>query len=217
LWRRTDKRGNKYYFINNKKTSADVIERYIEEQIFIREFKEQLHKYLNIHRNIWEKIDSIKAKKSVKGIDIVKTTTKLDNYSQTITLIEGRIEQMSTYIDTRASIAKGDPGLKEFLSISGYRYDTLKNTLDYIKSLWAMTKNHLSTIQRVYTNLQGKVTSKSVKSLTVITAMNAGASFIGLLMSSKPVLFSSSKSSSKITRLASSVNGPMPKVPSAFL
>lgn len=32
-------RGDKYYFINNKKTSQANIERYVEEQIFIREFK----------------------------------------------------------------------------------------------------------------------------------------------------------------------------------
>lgn len=46
-------RGDKYYFINNKKQSNDNIERYIEEQIFIREFKGQLHRYLNLHRIIW--------------------------------------------------------------------------------------------------------------------------------------------------------------------
>jgi hypothetical protein len=177
-------RGEKYYFVNNRKSTQPIIERYIEEQIFIREFKDQLHKYLNIHRNIWEKIDSIKAKKSVKGSDIVKITTKLDNYSQTITLIEGRIDQMSTYIDTRATIAKNDPGLKEFLAMSGYRYDTLKNTLDYIKSLWTMTKNHLTTIQRTYNSLQNKVTNRSVKSLTIVSTMNAAAAVLGLLLKS---------------------------------
>lgn len=49
-------RGDKYYFINNKKQSYDNIERYIEEQVFIREFKGQLHRYLNIHRIIWKKL-----------------------------------------------------------------------------------------------------------------------------------------------------------------
>lgn len=51
-------RGNKYYFVNNKNKSIDQVERYIEEQIFIREFKGQLHRYLNLHRIIWEKIDA---------------------------------------------------------------------------------------------------------------------------------------------------------------
>ena len=82
-------RGDKYYFINNLKQSSDNIERYIEEQIFIREFKGQLHRYLNIHRIIWEKIDSVKENANVKGSEIVKFTTKLEGYAKTINLIDG--------------------------------------------------------------------------------------------------------------------------------
>jgi hypothetical protein len=40
-------RGDKYYFINTKKKNIEKIERFIEEQVFIREFKGQLHRYLN--------------------------------------------------------------------------------------------------------------------------------------------------------------------------
>ena len=68
--------------------------------------------------------------------------------------------------------------------MSGYRYDTLKNTLDYIKSLWTMTKNHLATIQRTYNSLQNKVTNRSVKSLTIVSTMNAAAAVLGLLLKS---------------------------------
>ena len=89
-------RGDVYYFINNKKAETENIERYIEEQIFIREFKGQLHRYLNLHRIIWEKIDNVKDRASVKGADIVSFNTKLESYAKTITLIEGRINQMST-------------------------------------------------------------------------------------------------------------------------
>ncbi len=60
-------RGDKYYFINNKKQSLEKIEKYIEEQVFIREFKGQLHRYLNLHRIIWEKIDNVKENAKVKG------------------------------------------------------------------------------------------------------------------------------------------------------
>ena len=94
-------RGDKYYFINNKTKAIDKIERYIEEQIFIREFKGQMHRYLNIHRTIWEKIDDVKANVNVKGSEIVKFTSKLEGYAKTINLIDGRINQMSTYISTR--------------------------------------------------------------------------------------------------------------------
>lgn len=179
-------RGDKYYFINNKKQSFDNIERYIEEQVFIREFKGQLHRYLNLHRIIWEKIDSVKENTNVKGSEIVKFTTKLEGYAKTINLIDGRISQMSTYISTREKIAKSDKDLAEFLAISGYRYETLRDTLDYIKYLWNMTNNYVSSAQKLFDSIKQDVTSKSVDSLTIVTSMSAGASIIGLLTETAP-------------------------------
>jgi len=179
-------RGDKYYFINNKKQSMDNIQRYIEEQIFIREFKGQLHRYLNMHRIIWEKIDEVKEKTNIKGSEIVKFTTKLEGYAKTVNLIDGRIKQMGTYIGTREKIAKSDAELAEFLSVSGYRYETLKDTLDYIKYLWDMTKSYVTSAQKLFNGIKSDVTSKSIDSLTIVTSMGAGASIIGLLTESAP-------------------------------
>lgn len=179
-------RGDKYYFINNKKQSQEKIARYIEEQIFIREFKGQMHRYLNIHRTIWEKIDKVKENVNVKGSEIVKFTSKLEGYAKTITLIEGRIYQMSTYISTREKIAKSDAELAEFLAISGYRYETLRDTLDYITYLWEMTKNYVQSAQKLFEGLKSDVTNKSVDSLTIVTSMGTGASIIGLLTETAP-------------------------------
>ena len=179
-------RGDKYYFINNKSKSNDEIERYIEEQVFIREFKEQLHRYLNIHRIIWEKIDEVKENAKVKGSDIVKFTTKLEGYAKTINLIDGRIKQMSTYIPTREKIAKSNVELAEFLEISGYRYETLRDTLQYIQYLWGMTQNYVSAAQKQFESIKTDVTSKSVNSLTIVTSMSAGAALLNLFTDSAP-------------------------------
>lgn len=179
-------RGEKYYFINNKKQKLDNIERYIEEQVFIREFKGQLHRYLNLHRIIWEKIDDVKENASVKGKDIIKFTTKLEGYAKTINLIDGRIKQMGSYISTREKIAKNDSELTEFLAISGYRYETLRDTLDYIKQIWDMTKNYVSSAQKLFDGLKKDVSNKSINSLTLVTSMSAGTSIIGLLTKTEP-------------------------------
>lgn len=179
-------RGDKYYFINNKKQKLDNIERYIEEQVFIREFKGQLHRYLNLHRIIWEKIDDVKENANVKGKDIIKFTTKLEGYAKTINLIDGRIKQMGTYISTREKIAKNDKELAEFLAISNYRYETLKDTLDYIKQIWDMTKNYVSSAQKLFDGLKKDVSNKSINSLTIVTSMSAGTSIIGLLTKTEP-------------------------------
>ena len=179
-------RGDKYYFINNKKQSFENIERYIEEQVFIREFKGQLHRYLNIHRIIWEKIDKVKENVNVKGAEIIKFTSKLEGYAKTINLIGGRIKQMSTYISTREKIAKSDDELAEFLAISGYRYETLRDTLDYIKYLWDMTKSYVTSAQKLFDGIKQDVTSSSVDNLTIVSSMSAGAALLDLFTGSAP-------------------------------
>lgn len=179
-------RGDKYYFINNHTKNFSNIERYIEEQIFIREFKGQLHRYLNLHRIIWEKIDAVKDRDKVKGKDIIKFSTKLDSYAKTINLIDGRIRQMSTYISTRERIAKEDGDLSDFLAISGYRYETLRDTLQYVRDLWDMTKNYVQSAQKMFNEIKQDVTSSSINSLTIVTSMSAGAAILDLFTESEP-------------------------------
>ena len=179
-------RGDKYYFINKKTDVTDNIEKYIESQIFIREFKGQMHRYLNMHRIIWEKIDKVKEQVNVKGADIVKFSSTLEGYAKTVNLIDGRINQMGTYISTREKISKSDSELTDFLAISGYRFETLRDTLDYIKYLWDMTQTYVSSAQKLFSGLKSDVTSKSINSLTIVTSMSAGASIIGLLTKAEP-------------------------------
>ncbi len=180
-------RGDKYYFINSKKPSkTQNIERYIEEQVFIREFKGQLHRYLNLHRIIWEKIDTVKDRAKVKGSDVMKFSTKLESYAKTVTLIDGRIRQMSTYISTRERIAKEDEDLREFLAISGYRYETLRDTLQYIRDLWDMTRAYVSSAQKLFDGIKQDITSSSINSLTIVTSMSAGAAILDLFTGSEP-------------------------------
>lgn len=183
-------RGNKYYFINSKTKDLSSVERYVEEQIFIREFKAQLHRYLNLHRIIWEKIDAVKENAKVKGKDIVAFSSKIDGYRKTVNLIDSRINQMNTYISTREKIAKSDENLSESLALIGYRYETLKNTVSYMQQIWAMTKNYLSSADALFKGLENQITSKSVNNLTIVTSMGVGASLLGLFTKSEPTFTS---------------------------
>lgn len=179
-------RGDKYYFINNKTNSSHQVERYIEEQIFIREFKAQLHRYLNLHRIIWEKIDDVKENAHVRGKDIIAFSSKIDGYRKTVNLIDSRINQMNTYIKTREKIAKSDNDLIESLDLIGYRYETLTNTVSYMQQLWVMTKNYLNQAAKLFDDLESSITEKSLDSLTIVTSMGVGASLIDLFTESAP-------------------------------
>ena len=78
----------------------------VETQIFFREFKSQLHKYLSIHREIWEKISEIKERKFIKGKDVEFYRVQLEIYKKTIDLINNRINQMQSYAQHEGFFSK---------------------------------------------------------------------------------------------------------------
>jgi hypothetical protein len=174
-------RGDTLYIINNLKESARTIEQFVNEEIFLREFKGQLHRYLNLHRIIWEEIAEVKEKGSIKGSDIGGFKTKVESYAKTINLIGARIGQMGGFVRTREAIVKHDKEMAPFLDVLQFRYETLIDTLSYIKDLWAMTSNYVDSALKIFTDLQAKSTEASVKNLTVVTFMGVGASVLGLL------------------------------------
>lgn len=181
-------RGNKLYIINNFKEELGNIETVINEQIFMREFKGQLHRYLNLHRIIWERIAEVKERGKIKGDEIAPFKDKIEGYAKTINLIEARINQMNAYIKTRGQIAKNNKELERFREILEFKYETLVDTLQYIKDIWGMTKNYVNSALDIFSGLQAKSTESSVKNLTVITSMGVGATLINLFTQQPPKL-----------------------------
>lgn len=181
-------RGDKLYIINNIKEKLSTLERFIQEHIFIREFKGQMHRYLNIHRVIWEKVAEVKGKGEIKGKDIPSFKDKLESYSETVTLIEARINQMSTYIRTRKSIVKNDEELNKFVQFLQFKYETLYDTLEYLREIWRMTKNYVNSGIELLSGIQAESTKHSIKNLVVITSMGVGATLLRLLTKEVPQL-----------------------------
>jgi len=178
-------RGDKYFFINIKKEATDKVEKYIEEQIFIREFKGQLHRYLNLHRIIWEKVEAVKDKVKIRGKDIIKFSSEIEGYAKTINLVETRINQMGAYLKTRETIAKDDEDFKDFFDIMEYSHETLGDTLTYVQQVWVMTKNYVDSAKDLFNDLQSRVTEKSLENLTIVVSLGAIAALMDLFSVAK--------------------------------
>lgn len=179
-------RGDKLYVISRKRAEHEGVKRFVEEQIFIREFKGQLHRYLNLHRIIWERIADVKEKGKIRGRDVPELTAKIESYAKTINLIEARINQMDTYLSTREAVVKSDPLMKEFVGVLSFKHETLGDTLAYVKEIWTMTKNYIESAQGLFSSIQAKATESSVENLTIVTSMGVGATLIGLFALEAP-------------------------------
>lgn len=173
-------RGDKLYIINQSGVTDDQVQRFIEEQVFLREFRGQMHRYLNMHRIIWEKIADVIERGEMKGHEIGGFKNKVDRYKKTIDFIGTRINQMGTYLHTRESIANKDKRLVAFEEVLGYKHETLDDTLSYIKDIWDLTRKYVDSAVKIFSDLQSDSTSSSISNLTIVTSMGVGAALIGL-------------------------------------
>jgi len=170
-----------YIFLSHNAVDSKSISGLVEMQIFFREFKDQLEKYLDIHRNIWEKISDIKEKKEIKGTDVEKIRSTLDSYLKTVNLIRNRINQMGSYVQTRASISRDMEIEENLMKLFQYKFEILTNTLEYIKEIWQMTFDYLSSAIQILIEIQDQTMNVNLRSLRLITALGVLAGIIGYL------------------------------------
>lgn len=170
-----------YILLCAPSASSVFVPQITEMQIFFREFKDQLEKYLMIHRTIWEEISAIKEAKEVKGKDVEAIRGKLDSYQKTINLISNRINQMGSYVNTRSSIAKRLEVDKHLVDIFEYKFETLTDTLSYIKEIWKMTGDYLSSAIGNLIEIKNQSTSNNLKSLQTITSIGVISGVLGYL------------------------------------
>lgn len=169
------------YIVVSSDTQSDQLTDLVENQIFFREFKDQLERYLDIHRTLWEGISRIKERKSIKGTQIVALQNELEGIQKTITLIESRLNQMGSYIRTRADIAKNQKVEAYLSTLFQYKFETLADTHAYIKEIWRMTKDYLGSAIQVFSNVQAASTKDSISSLRLISTIGVLSGIIGYL------------------------------------
>lgn len=60
-------------------------------------------------------------------------------------------------------------------------YETLSDTLSYVKEVWSMTKNYVESAQTIFSDIQAKSADSSFKDLTVITSAGVMVGLLRLL------------------------------------
>ena len=88
---------------------------------------------------------------------------------------------MGTYISTRASIAK-QLDLEDYLkTLFQYKFETLADTLGYIKEIWSMTKEYLASAIQIMVEVENQSLNTSLRSLQILTSIGVVSGVLGLL------------------------------------
>lgn len=172
--------GHNLFIINHKK-DPQIAEALVENLVFFKEFKTQLHHYLNMHRKIWERIAEVKERGQIRGKEVRILRNRLESYKKTVELIEGRIEQMGMYMTTRSSVAKNSPWGDLLTNTLQFKYDNLAHSHGYIKALWNMTKQYINSAIEIFAEINQLATRSSVQALTLISSIGVIAGLLGYL------------------------------------
>ena len=88
---------------------------------------------------------------------------------------------MGSYNNTRSSITKYLKIEKELVSVLEYKFETLTDTLSYIKEIWKMTSDYLSSAIGNLVEIKNQSTSNNLKSLQTITSIGVISGVLGYL------------------------------------
>ncbi len=174
-----------YMFVVVPESAKDGAGELVENLIFFREFKDQLEKYLQIHRTLWEEISQIKEKNEIRGNEVEEIRGKLDGYQTAISLINNRINQMGSYVRTRASVSKHTNTEQHLTDLFQYKFETLTDTLDYIKEIWKMTGDYLNSSIQNLVEIKGQSAARGIQSLQLITSIGVISGIVGYLSKSE--------------------------------
>ncbi len=88
---------------------------------------------------------------------------------------------MSSYVNTRSSLAKNLEIQKSLIVLFEYNFETLSDTLSYIKEIWKMTSDYLASAIANLVEIKNQTTSNNLKSLQTITSIGVISGVLGYL------------------------------------
>ncbi len=139
---------DRYIVIGDETGGAGTTRYIIDEFILSREYEHRLKQYLELHRQLWERIAEIQQRASIPSYELPTIRDRLLNYKRDMSIIRARIDQMQVYLKERRNEID-DLGLTENLrAVEAYRFDKLSGSTAYITRLWDMLEEYLdSTVQ----------------------------------------------------------------------
>ncbi len=172
--------GENVTVLNYYKTIDDEeLEEFLRNLVFFREFEEQLNRYLNLHREIWEKVAAIRRKSSLRFKDFHNLRANILHHLNTLSFAKARLAQMGDILVERANSTKLDLK-KQLQSLGMNRFEFLKADQKYISHLCQMTTEYVSGTLNLLQSLYEENTQRELSTLKFVTFVGVLTGFFGM-------------------------------------
>lgn len=95
---------------------------------------------------------------------------------------------MGVFSKTRATIAAKQKIENHLMELFEYRFEVLFDTLEYIKEIWSLTIDYLTSAIQVIVELQAKTVAGGIKNLRTITTFGVFATVVTFILKGEAIL-----------------------------
>jgi Mg2+ and Co2+ transporter CorA len=165
--------------VKQRSANGDFIEELLLNIVFFREFQDQLNRYLNLHRTMWDRISRIRESKTLRYKDFPYVRQQILEFLKTLSFVKARLSQMDDIIAARILLI--NPVLKKKLPELGFsRFEHLEADQKYVSHLWQMTIEYVDGTLNLLESLFQENTQRELGALKFVTLIAALTGFFGM-------------------------------------
>ncbi len=181
----SSEKGEIYYGNNSIIIDSDLnfAKRVVKECVYyLHDAEAQLQKILDLHRYIWDEVNTIKSSKSIKYKDLAKTRDLLTEIESDVIFFDSRIKQLKNVLHKqKARVSEFAQNENDYIwDVFEDGFSSLEGSGNYIENLWEMTKNYLSGASNLINLIYQESSDKQINILQFVFIISAIASLIAL-------------------------------------
>lgn len=170
--------GDDVIFILERPNAADFdIDRLVEYLLLFSEVKRIMYSLLQTHRSIWDESERMTSEQIVKVKDLPRYSKVFTDFSNTVDNIIARLDQMQLNFNYRVEKARKNKSIFPKLEPN---FENIGQNLDYVKNLFAMTRQHLQNNISQISNIYQENQENALNKLQVLFLLSAVSAFMAL-------------------------------------
>ncbi len=170
---------NVFNFGNSRKFTNEHLETLLHYVVFFREFENQLDRYLQIHRTMWDDITAIRETEEMAYKNFPHVRAEILQNLKILSFVKARLAQMKDIIQERRHTI--DPHIKnELKSLGLFKFDHLEANQKYVTHLWQMTIEYVKGSLSLLESLYQENTQKELNAIKFITFGALITGFFGM-------------------------------------
>lgn len=147
--------------------------------IFFREIENQLQRYLDLHRQLWDEVAHIRRSTTLRYQNFPDVRHLMLSFLETLSFVQARLAQIDDMLNARQRLVS--PQIKATMRQLGVdRFENLHASQQYTQHLWRMTVDYVHGTMTLLESLFQENTQRELNAIKFMTVVAALTGFFGM-------------------------------------